>query len=34
MMLPREQVEPLNLSLEDAMRYTLTAGVSARKGDK
>jgi len=34
LMLPREQVEPLNLSLEDAMRYTLTAGVSARKGDK
>jgi uncharacterized membrane protein len=31
LMLPREQVEPLNLSLEDAMRYTLTAGVSARK---
>jgi uncharacterized membrane protein len=32
-MLPRERVEPLGLSLEDAMRYTLTAGVSARKGD-
>ena len=31
LMLPRKQVEPLNLSLEDAMRYTLTAGVSARK---
>lgn len=33
LMLPSERVEPLNLSLEDAMRYTLTAGVSARKGD-
>ncbi|MEY6432150.1 DUF502 domain-containing protein [Thioalkalicoccus limnaeus] len=32
LMLPRDQVEPLNMSLEDAMRYTLTAGVSARKG--
>lgn len=32
-MLPRERVDPLELSLEDAMRYTLTAGVSARKGD-
>jgi len=31
MMMPRTQVEPLKLSLEDAMRYTLTAGVSARK---
>jgi len=31
LMLPRKQVQPLNLSLEDAMRYTLTAGVSARK---
>jgi len=31
MMMPRAQVEPLKLSLEDAMRYTLTAGVSARK---
>jgi uncharacterized membrane protein len=31
LMLPRTQVQPLNLSLEDAMRYTLTAGVSARK---
>jgi len=31
LMLPRERVEPLNLSLEDAMRYTLTAGVSARR---
>ena len=31
LMLPRKQVKPLNLSLEDAMRYTLTAGVSARK---
>ncbi|AGA32164.1 protein of unknown function DUF502 [Thioalkalivibrio nitratireducens DSM 14787] len=30
-MLPRDQVEPLDLSLEDAMRYTLTAGVSARR---
>lgn len=34
LMLPRSQVEPLELSLEDAMRYTLTAGVSARKGEK
>jgi uncharacterized membrane protein len=33
LMLPSERVEPLDLSLEDAMRYTLTAGVSARKGD-
>lgn len=31
LMLSREQVEPLDLSLEDAMRYTLTAGVSAHK---
>jgi uncharacterized membrane protein len=31
LMLPRERIEPLDLSLEDAMRYTLTAGVSARK---
>jgi uncharacterized membrane protein len=31
LMLPRERVEPLDLSLEDAMRYALTAGVSARK---
>lgn len=31
LMLPREQVEPLDLTLEDAMRYTLTAGVSARR---
>lgn len=31
LMLPREQVKPLNLPLEDAMRFTLTAGVSAKK---
>jgi uncharacterized membrane protein len=31
MMLPRKHIEPLDLSLEDAMRYALTAGVSARK---
>lgn len=31
LMLPRERIEPLGLSLEDAMRYALTAGVSARK---
>ena len=31
LMLPRGRVEPLGLSLEDAMRYALTAGVSARK---
>jgi uncharacterized membrane protein len=30
-MLPRKHIEPLDLSLEDAMRYALTAGVSARK---
>ncbi len=34
LMLPRDRVEPLNLSLEDAMRYTLTAGVSAHKSDR
>nr|WP_296750485.1 DUF502 domain-containing protein [Thioalkalivibrio sp.] len=34
LMLPRDQVEPLGLSLEDAMRYTLTAGVSAQKGGR
>lgn len=34
LMLPRSQVEPLELSLEDAMRYTLTAGVSARRSEK
>ncbi|MFP4080645.1 MAG: DUF502 domain-containing protein [Ectothiorhodospira sp.] len=33
LMLPRERVQPLDLSLEDAMRYTLTAGVSARRED-
>ena len=33
LMLPRDRVEPLELSLEDAMRYALTAGVSARKDD-
>lgn len=31
LMLPREQLQPLHMSLEDAMRYTLTAGVSARQ---
>ena len=31
LMLPRARVEPLGLSLEDAMRYALTGGVSARK---
>lgn len=31
LMLPRSRIEPLDLSLEDAMRYALTAGVSARK---
>ena len=31
LMLPRKQLQPLHMSLEDAMRYTLTAGVSARK---
>ncbi|WP_018881534.1 MULTISPECIES: DUF502 domain-containing protein [unclassified Thioalkalivibrio] len=31
LMLPRERIEPLELSLEDAMRYALTAGVSARQ---
>ncbi|HSP00452.1 MAG TPA: DUF502 domain-containing protein [Thioalkalivibrio sp.] len=34
LMLPRERVEPLELSLEDSMRYALTAGVSARKEEK
>ncbi len=29
-MLPRSSVTPLELSVEDAMRFTLTAGVSAR----
>jgi uncharacterized membrane protein len=33
LMLPRGSIEALDLSPEDAMRYTLTAGVSARKGD-
>ncbi|WP_018947506.1 DUF502 domain-containing protein [Thioalkalivibrio sp. AKL17] len=33
LMLPRDRVEPLELSLEDAMRYALTAGVSARRED-
>jgi uncharacterized membrane protein len=31
LMLPRSRIEPLDLSLEDAMRYALTAGLSARK---
>jgi uncharacterized membrane protein len=30
-MLPRSRLELLDLSLEDAMRYALTAGVSARR---
>lgn len=30
-MLPRSQVQPLNMSLEDAMRYTLTAGMSVKQ---
>lgn len=29
LLLPREQVHPLDLSMEEAMRFTLTAGVSA-----
>ena len=33
LMLPRDRVEPLDMSLEDAMRYTLTAGVSARRDE-
>ncbi len=33
LMMARTQVERLQLSLEDAMRYTLTAGVSARKNE-
>lgn len=32
-MLPSDRVEPLGLSLEDAMRYTLTAGVSAHRSE-
>jgi len=30
-MLPRERIERLDMPLEDAMRYAVTAGVSARK---
>ena len=33
LMLPRSAIEVLDLSPEDAMRYALTAGVSARKDD-
>jgi len=33
-MLPREQVQPLDMSLEDAMRYTLTAGMSVKREKK
>ena len=33
LMLPRSSIEELDFPLEDAMRYTLTAGVSTRKGD-
>ncbi len=29
--LPKSQVEPLDMSVEDAMRFTLTAGVSGNK---
>lgn len=29
--LPRSQVEPLDMTAEDAMRFTLTAGMSGRK---
>ena len=29
--LPKSLVEPLDMSIEDAMRFTLTAGVSGGK---
>jgi uncharacterized membrane protein len=29
--LPKSQIEPLDMSVEDAMRFTLTAGVSGNK---
>jgi len=29
--LPKSQVDPLDMSIEDAMRFTLTAGVSGGK---
>jgi uncharacterized membrane protein len=28
---PRSAIEPLDMSVEDAMRFTLTAGVSGSK---
>lgn len=31
--LPKSQVEPLDMSIEDAMRFTLTAGVSGGKSE-
>jgi uncharacterized membrane protein len=31
--LPKSLLEPLDMSIEDAMRFTLTAGVSGRKTD-
>lgn len=34
LMLPRRHIESLDLSLEDAMRYALTAGVSARQENR
>lgn len=30
-MLPQDRLEPLDMSLEDAMRYTVTAGMSVKK---
>lgn len=38
-LMPRSAVQPLNMNMEEAMRFTLTAGVTgsaarARKGDK
>jgi len=38
-LMPRSAVRPLNMNMEEAMRFTLTAGVTgsaarARKGDK
>ena len=28
-LIPRQNVEPINISMEDAFRFTVTAGVSA-----
>lgn len=33
-LIPKSAVEPLDMSVEEAMRFTLTAGVASRSGDQ